>query len=145
MATANDLYAMQPEAVTNDVWRLKGYYYNHIPEVTDDFLPDIETDRVEMKLLKDHCFDGRRTWALATVWFDGNPVMVIQNAGREGDDHAERFITDKDKFDEMCAYIRGLIPREYDRTQEDVFDKDADIPELTYFYGNSLYGEFETY
>ena len=86
MATAADLYKMTPERSTKELSYLVGCYYNHIPEVGNDIESVkylLSSDRVEIKFLKDWNFDFRRVWQLATVWFDGNPVMITQNAGRE--------------------------------------------------------------
>jgi hypothetical protein len=110
----NDLYAMTPESVERGIDSLAGCYYNHLDgSGLDQFaLGQItgDTSRVQIRTLKYWCFDGRRIWSLATVWFDEKPVMVIQNAGREGDDHSRRFITDFPRFCEMCAFLQSLVP-----------------------------------
>lgn len=145
MTTPNELYAMTPEEISNDVGRLIGCYYNHIPEI-DEYgnLYHIKTPRIEIKYLKDWCYDGRRVWRLATVWFWDKPVMIIQNAGREGDDHHARFITDPKQYKEMIQYIIALmeIP---EPELEDVYKPDEDIEGLTEFYDQSLDGYFERY
>lgn len=143
MYSANDLYAMTPESINKDVGELKGFYYDHLPEIEEN-LWDInnKNELVEIKVLKDFDFDGRRCWTLRTVWFNNKPVMVIQNAGREGDDHRERFVTNKKKLNEMVCYLKSL---------QDVADYceevDADVKYkcLTSFYGNDLDGKFERY
>lgn len=144
MATANELYAM-PYEVNCALCCLIGFGYNHIKESGLDTIDivDIDTDRVEIRTIKYFDFDGRRFWMLATVWFDSKPVMVIQNAGREGDDHAKRYVTDKSALRDMCQYIRSLVPVEED--ESDLVDADEDIPSLTEFYGNELDGHFERY
>ena len=143
MATANELYAMKPESISNDLSRLSGCYYNHIQEFNehDEYLGDEVQQRVEIRTLKFFDFDGRRFWKLSTVFFDGNPVMVIQNAGREGDDHSKRFITDTNLFMSMGKFIKSLIKSGNELPEQ--VDCNMDIPELTEFYGNSLHGEFK--
>lgn len=145
MTTPNELYAMTPEETTNDVSRLVGCYYNHIPEI-DEYAEfyHIETPRIEIKYLKDWCYDGRRVWQLATVWFWNKPVMIIQNAGREGDDHRVRFITDPEQYKLMIEYIIALMEIPEPKL-EDVYKPDEDIDGLTEFYGQSLDGYFERY
>jgi len=145
MTTPNDLYAMTPEIVTKDLTHLEGCYYNHVEEIgTQLMLHNVENDRVEVRFLKDYCFDGRRVWQLATVWFDEKPVMITQNAGREGDDYAKRFITDAVAFVEMCQYIKSLLKVE-PLVSVDPVDPDEDVEGLTKFYGNELGGIFERY
>ncbi len=141
--TPNELYAMEPEEVTYSLDYLSGVYFNHVDIDEMDMLAtfNVKQDRVEIRMLKNFCFDGRRIWRLATVWFDKQPVMVIQNAGREGDDHQERFITDVEQFSKMVGFIRSLVPPE----QIDVYDPNQQIDGLTSFYGNSLDGPFEYY
>lgn len=126
---------------------LKGCYYNHIPEANlewdmpyEEVFPDIQ-----VRVIKDFDFDGRRFWRLATVWFENKPVMVIQNAGREGDDHEARFITDSETFSRMCRYIERLSNKEQ-VVERDVYKEDQEIgAKLTTFYGNTLNGHFERY
>ncbi len=143
MATPNELYAMEPERVERDISHLTGFYYNHIPEVGESVPYGTTSDRIEIRFLKDWCFDGRRVWQLATVWFEGKPVMVTQNAGREGDDHSERFVTDADGLMAMCSHIKQLIQIEGGRPT--VVGADEQVAGLTEFYGNKLEGHFERY
>lgn len=145
MYSANDLYKMNPESVEKCLGCLKGFYYDHLPEIEGD-LWGLEqlNEKVEIKVLKDFDFDGRRIWRLATIWFDGNPIMITQNAGREGDDHRERFITDSAQFKNMVKYIESLV---YGENSDEVCltDPDKKIECLTKFYGNELFGVFEKY
>lgn len=154
--TPNELYKRMPENSHFDLDNLVGFYYNHIPEIdAHDISNANETEqRVLIKEYKFFDFDGRRFWRLASVWFDGTkddkladaykPVMIIQNAGREGDDYDGRFITDEKLYLEMVTYIRSLInDRPYQTS--DVVDPDVDINNLTSFYGNELDGHFERY
>lgn len=141
---------MEPESIHtgestdwDDWW---GVYHNHIPEV-DQWAKYDDTDRIEMQILKYFNFDGRRIWKLATVWFDGSPIMIIQNAGREGDDHVARFITDRSGYYDMVRHIMTL--RQPDEVEEgddsEYIDIDAERPDLLEFYGNHYDGYFERY
>lgn len=141
--TPKQLYEMTPESTEKSLYPLAGCYYNHLPEAGDSHeWISSETDRVEVRTIKYFDYDGRRYWRLATVWFDSKPVMVIQNAGREGDDHRERFVTDHAQLMAMASHVRSLMKPEEPR---DVVAIDADLPELTDFYGQSLAGPFEQY
>lgn len=144
--TPAELYARAPEKVDRDLWSLVGCYYNHIPEATtwDDIPPEAKSynPRLELRYYKQHCFDGRRTWVLASVWFDSAPVMIIQNAGREGDDHHRRFITDPERYTQLIGYLHSLAEKK-PVDLSDVVPLDQDIKGLTEFYGNQLDGHFE--
>lgn len=145
MATANNLYDMTPENESYDLSVFNGCYYNHLSEFNPngEYLGNIKQDRVKIKTIKYFDFDGRRFWLLATIFFDSTPVMVIQNAGREGDDHAQRYITNKEYFLSLGAYVRSLMAVESEHIE--TIDANDEIPELTDFYGNSLDGVFQRY
>jgi hypothetical protein len=143
--TPAQLYTRKPERQSHAVGRLNGFYYSHVPELKDDVLPyEDPGKRVELRFYKDFSFDGRRIWTLASIWFDGAPFMIIQNAGREGDDHYRRFITDLDAYLAATRYLKSIctIP---DLIHEDVVKLDAEITGLTDFYGNRLDGHFEMF
>lgn len=137
---ANELYAIEEYTSTNDISSLIGCYFNHVEEAGDDFGLEaaynaIEAEKlIELRILRHTDIDYRRYWRLVTVWFDDLPVMVVQNAGREGDDHSRRFITDSRHFHEMCKYIGTKFQNP--RTVKAV-DPNKDMPELTTFYGDS--------
>ena len=148
--TPNDLYKMESQSVDIGIGMLFGFYFNHIEEmdnlIGDDYSYKHNIDhsiftKIEVRVIKHFNFDGRRFWRLATVWFEGLPIMVIQNAGREGDDHRERFITDPEAFKRMLSYIKSLVPCELPKIPS--FAADAEIKGLIDFYGQSLDGIFE--
>lgn len=141
-----ELYARAPESVDHGLGILHGFYYNHVPELEHDILPAEDPhQRVAVRYYKNFNFDHRRFWALAAVCFDGLPFMIIQNAGREGDDHAERFVTDEGTYWAAMRYLKtiALVPEHHVDRAKDVVDPDVDIKGLTDFYGNSLDGYFE--
>lgn len=99
---------------------LMGCYYNYFPEVGTfynyNLNPDFEKEntRIITKIHMHYKRDTRRYWRLASVWYINEdyieiPFMVIQNAGREGDDYTTRIISDKCTFLEACNYFRNLI------------------------------------
>lgn len=149
----SELYARVPEETTKDLDYLLGCYYNFIPEAiseeTQHFMYNNngmkENTRVEIRIYKYFDFDGRRFWRLTGVFFGGLPVMITQNAGREGDDHTARFVTDVHAYKKMVKYIRELLPLPDEEEIPDVVSADDDFPGLTDFYGNSLDGYFERF
>jgi hypothetical protein len=148
MTTPADLYNMDPQYKDKNIHCLSGCYYNHIPEIEEWDWHRVQYDqneRVEIRHIKEFWFDHRRFWRLSTVWFDGLPVMIIQNAGREGDDFSESFITDKERYLKMVTYIMSLMTAE-DKAEEDgrVVGLTEDLGDtLTSFYGDCLDGHFE--
>lgn len=171
--TPNDVYNLEPEETinvfngTNEYYgsphSLWGCYYNHVPEIKeeDQYGKWEHSRRIKMRVYKHFNFDGRRWWRLASIWFDEQlpsdhpfleeeswvPVMIIRNAGREGDDFRDRFITDVDAYRIMVKHIFSLrILADGDiNTENDIVDSDVEIKDLLNFYGNSLNGWFERY
>lgn len=147
MTTCKELYDSKVYTF-GDAHILKGYDYDHVPEAQLDWgIPsELSFPCIEVRILKDFDFDARRFWRLATVWFEGGSVMVIQNAGREGDDHAKRFITNSDAFNKMCRYIETIVNSSEEDVLTDVYNEEDDFGDiLTTFYGNELSGHFERY
>lgn len=147
-----EIYNRTPESINHDFSYLFGTYYDFLPEIGDDWgwkvdwkkVNGLENPRITIKTIRYFNFDGRRFWQLATVWFDDKPIMITRNAGREGDDHATRFVTNEDGYRQMIKYVQSLIGIEVDLV-EDLVDPNEDINELETFYGNTLDGLFEKY
>jgi len=140
---ALDIYFnMKVLKTDKDLSILVGFYYSHIPEAVEagqtDVLEHIKNERVEIKYHADKMTDPRRCWILASVWFDDKPVMIIQNAGREGDDHAHHYVTLLSLYKEMVTYIKSLIKPTFDDVTIPVIDQEEDIKALTEFYGDKV-------
>lgn len=152
--TANELYERArslPYDEASYIWEgqveyLKGCYFDHMPEVSSYAIPSTTNiERMGVRTLANFDYDGRRIWRLATVWFDDQPFMITQNAGREGDDHARRFITDWKVYEQAVHYLMSLY--QYTDDPEDPFytlDPNEDVGDtLTFFYNDSLDTPFE--
>lgn len=140
--TARALYDAEPTDVIvgeRVIDELVGCYYNHMPELGEFVNPEgmLPNERVEVEIVHRADFDSRRYWQLATVWLDGAPFMVIQNAGREGDDHYARFITDPLLYQEAARYLRSLIAMFDGAVQKDVIGVDEERTDLDQFYGET--------
>lgn len=135
----SELYALEVKEVWKDLWVLNGCYYHHVPELEAvwSMLDFSKNEKVELRVFGHVNYDTRRFWLLAGVYFDGHPVMVIRNAGREGDDHHSRFITDGGRYFDLVKYLAGLANPKRD-VPLDVVDVEKDIPDLCSFYGESL-------
>ncbi len=99
---------------------LIGCYYNYFPELGEFYNYNLnpafekENTRIITKIHMHYKRDTRRYWRLASVWYideDYNeiPFMVIQNAGREGDDYCTRIISNESTFLEAANYFKNLI------------------------------------
>lgn len=137
MMNAKQLYEMKPESVTKDLYKLQNMYIDFIPEIKEN-IDKIEglNERVEIKTVVSHVPEWDVSWEINTVWFDGIPVMVTQYAGKRGD-HEERYITNAKAFQEMILYIRSLLV-EKEEWDDDIYDENEDLLELTGFYGYRL-------
>jgi len=141
-----DLYKRDPETVLCGKGIVSEYLlgqhanFNHLPEL--EYAKRLEEnfpmDRVVVKLYKDIWYDTRRFWRLASVWFDHIPVMIIRNAGREGDDHCSRIVTDLMLYTIMTRYIAIGFSPQVVLTEYELKDQCVDIPDLTDFYGGTL-------
>jgi hypothetical protein len=139
--TPNELYNQPVKKKDNDLSVLAGVYFNHMPELDGIInsweLENIKQERIEIWYYVNHNFDHRRIWRLAAVTLDNYPFMIIQNAGREGDDHYERFITDYAVYQAAVTYIKTFAPPILFRVNEcEIVDPNHDIKNLTDFYGN---------
>jgi len=139
--TARQLYATPAKQTTHELEILAGHLYNHLPEAGDPaswaFLISTE---VEIRTLGYRNFDGSRIWHLATVWFQGKPVMVIQNAGRDGDDHVRRYVTDTRGLRMLAGHVKALAFLEVlENDDMRVIEEDEEASELSHFYGEDLH------
>lgn len=148
--TIRELLKLPPLKETYDIRVLKGFYYNHLEELDDDLpLSDAYYDiskniSIKISYIDVKQYDIRRLWSLAVVYFNLIPVMVIQNAGREGDDYAKRFIIDENKesYKNMLKYINSLKKVDNSESINDSYSIDEDLgTQLTSFYNDS-YSEF---
>ncbi len=143
---ANEIYERardNPDDITCHL-NLSGCYYDHFPDVHADIKYEMpEQYRIQERGVFYFDFDGRRIWSLSTFWLDREPFMITQNAGREGDDHARRFITDIPRYQSAVSYLNSLHIA--DIHPEDVIDPDVDMPELTRFYNHTLGDLFQRF
>lgn len=131
--TPNDLLAVDLYDETTDVSGLVGCYYNHVPELPE-FEEFDEGHSVIIRIYEMSWYDHRRFWQLASVWLKDKPVMIIQNAGREGDDWSRRYIVDVDAYRAMVSNLMAHINQKQ-HDVENVVDPSEPIQNLIAFYG----------
>ncbi len=138
--SAAQLYAMKPSRVYYDLFHFVG---THIQEINNYDLQHEEAEaakRIEIRQLAYDCPDGRRTWELDTIWFDGKPVMVVNSSGRDGDEYSERFITDGEVYAAMVRFLQEHVEGD---TVTGFVKADAIIPAMTEFYGRTIHDFYD--
>lgn len=139
--TIKELYAQEPERWIEDV-SYSRFFEEAIQEDLHgiDYCADLQDpeSRIKLAIHKDHDFDGRRCWSLWVCHYQDEPILIIQRAGREGDDHVDRFITNERRYKEMIQYIMFHVAK---KQIDDVFSVDDDVV-IDNFYGYSL-SDFE--
>jgi hypothetical protein len=131
--TPRELLAMIPQSVSHDVYRV----LRELPEVDTDVLVDTD-ESLEWREYAYHNFDGRRIWLLASIHFRGRAALIVQRAGREGDDHHERIVVDVQAYADLVRYAWSLPKKWPDMISYRCAELDTDDEELTQFYGHSL-------
>lgn len=92
--------------------------------------------RLQVRELVNPYIDGYRIAQMHTLWLDGHPVLIVQDAGRGGDDHHKRWVTDGPRYFEMLAYLLSKLAVENEA--HDITDPEAEVYEETVF---SFYGK----
>lgn len=115
--TLEELLALPFVSETYSPNILIGCYYNHIPELADFNLHTIaeeveKSERLVIRTIGEHIVDYRRWAAVRILFIDTTPVMLIRNAGREGDDFYDRTVFSPEKYHEMINWLRSLLPLE---------------------------------
>jgi hypothetical protein len=146
--TARDIYGAAVAEEKADCSDLFGCYYSHMPEVPGEVALQAR-DRTywaanALLVEKTHYrrqSDARRFHAVRSYWLNGVPFLVTLNAGREGDDYARRFVTDRAVYAAAVSHVRALYrPPASDPPgggQEVRNDFDP-LPELGDFYGRAV-------
>lgn len=125
-----------------DCSKLIGCYYNHISEIVEsswdnEIFPLIIKERgLVVKTIVSFLYDPRRTWEMSFVYYKDIPFMLIQNAGREGDDHSMRYIFNKEWYLQCIRDLKEPVIEEY----ETKFVDDIHAINLSYvrFYQNDI-------
>ncbi len=105
-------------------------------------LKPIENDLVTVRIIVEEHEDFRRYWRLAAVWFGETPVMIVQNAGREGDDHQAKYIINKEAYKQLCTYVCEQLVKQIAAPKDNdiqMVDPQEDNVNLTVFYGKALH------
>jgi len=131
--SANDLYALADEK--EDVY--DPYRFQRFFDINVQDIPEDANTRVSLRILYDPYIDRERCKTLGTLWLDGQPFAVTQEAGRDGGDHYDHFVTDAARYREAHLYLVSLYePGTPDFT---VINPDEPMRRLTDFYGGDSF------
>lgn len=138
--TPNDLYNTPSQSDSTDLEQLVGWGESpFLPELGYIELPEEHNNQaIIIKTYANECSDGIRVWVLRSVWYKGYPIMITQQAGRDGKDYKKRFITNKQLYNEMLQYIQSLAPPKLDPDSEDLVEPDFAGYSVDQFYGGDL-------
>lgn len=147
MLKLKDMYGLDSTVVPLSQGVLNYHWFPEVQELEWKLNCEVEAllekdGRIEVRQLVHVQVDGSRYLCMQTVWFDGKPVMITQDAGRSGDDHHRRWITDRNTFMSMCQHLRSFLAT--DEEQADVFDPEALVYEeaMFCFYSHDFSKQF---
>lgn len=141
MTTFQSIYKVDAPVVSMTDHAPSSWWF---PEVTDldtsdeDLCKRLDNQgRMQVKLVGHDNGDGYRYATLVTIWYNGCPVMIVQEAGRGGRDHQRRWITDVLEYKALCRYLRSQIIVNIDPDEDDIVSPDAFVyaEDLYNFYG----------
>lgn len=142
----NEVYSNEE----SDCSKLIGFYYNHIPELAYDKYfggwDKFYESGLRVKTIAHYGYDSRRYWDLSLVFYKEIPIMLIQNAGREGDDHRSRYIFNVETYKQCIEDLSVVDDDDKDINLENinleetfiVYDLDAENVNYLRFYGNDI-------
>lgn len=135
--TFSDIFNMPVVESENGIHYRCFYHWKYFDEDINYRLDTdavIEQGRVKTCFVKKHCFDGRRTWELGYITFDGQPVMFFYAYGRDGVDGYGNAIVNESLRDDLIKYLKSLCDYE-DYELETICTLNDDATWMTNFYG----------
>ena len=117
--SANDLYKAVPKRIQYHITPL----FLHLNEINECLVDtkQIERERyIEINLIAQF-HESNASYSLYTVWYTGEPVMILQQGGKNGTDYIEDFITHTEYYYKMIDYIRNRYM--HDRYSSNVINR----------------------
>ena len=145
MLQLKTLYSLPVSSMplTDDM--LRGDWFCEVGDLRDNLDEDIldelrRENRLMMCDLLNNSSNGHCSLLMYSVWFDDEPVMVVQASGREDSNFSRRMITDPKRLEALSLYIRSKLDIEV--ASHDVVDPEAFFfeEELFKFVGSIDYG-----
>lgn len=111
-------------------WEYAADYY-HMENIPDDF-------PIEVRYLKEHCFDGRRTWVMAIAYWRNVPFCIYKNYGRDNDEYTEHYITNREVMNDFIDSLNKYkIIKKEDIIEDVLEDEEISVA----FYNANLLDE----
>lgn len=123
------VFELEPVFVYKNINILRTAYTDHMSELPEEYRSVFRgvIPGLEFKVLVSFRTDYRRYWRMSTVWYKDKPVMIIGNAGREGDDDWVRYVYDPDLYEEVVHVIyHHLISSNYYKEDGEYFIHNLD-------------------
>lgn len=108
MIKYKDIYAIEGVTLALTDWVIDDAWFPEIDATSrfSEVLEQLQQDnRLVVKQVVYKNFDGERYAAMHTLWFDGKPMAIVQDAGRGGRDYKQRWVTDVKTYGEALAYL----------------------------------------
>ncbi len=143
MLKIKDVYAVPATVVDIADWTLRGNWFPEVGIVDmlgEDGFKTLQAEgRLQIRKLVDEYVDGYRICMMHTIWFDGEPVLIVQDAGRSGQDHRQRWVTDAARYWALLTYMLSKVRLEADNSF-DVVDPEKLVYEedVFFFYGTDF-------
>lgn len=148
MLQLKDIYCLPANTLNLSDWVLREDWFpelsNVLPSLGSAEFDEMENEnRLHVRQLINNSTDGGYRVALMhTVWFDDQPVFIVQNEGRSGRDHVKRWVTNNEKYGALLAYIisKAAVPSgNYDLISPDAWVYEEDVFHL---YGQDFAEQF---
>jgi len=126
------LYSLPTSSVGLSEELLRSDWFYELPSLSrglnDSVLEQLKNEaRFDVRCILYRRHDDRRYISMYSFWFDGKPVMLTQNAGREGDDFKRRLVTDAALFKDLCHYLHSRLAFDIEVAESDLVDPEKHI------------------
>lgn len=147
MLEIKELYNLPYKALSLTDWVLRDDWFPELSASLTCFNSEVlevlqAEARLQVRELVNVYGDGYRVTEMHTLWFDGEPVFIVQNAGRGGSDHRKRWVTDSARYWALLAYLFSKCC-----TSDEAFDSvdpstQVYEEEVFCFYGQDFSAQF---
>lgn len=120
------IYRQKSIRVSSNLYYLDGF----LPEMKVEEEAELLNTRIEIRLHFHKDLGVGLHLAISSVWFDSKPVMIIRNAGRNGEER-DRFVIDSHLYHDMLSFILSLKMKFISLLElEDYVNPDTDVDAL---------------
>lgn len=141
MIKLNDIYALKGTATPVNSWVIQDHWFSELSSLSNNLneIADVleQEGRLTLKCLVNKNYDGERIATMFSVWFDDKPVLLVQDAGRGGRDHQQRWVTGHTAYLELLTYLMAhLLKLEPDTVEDPQSERYEE--EVLRFYGTDF-------